>query len=352
MIEGVSVYRVGLKGASTLLGKEILAVLKARQFPVTYVIGVEDRSDGLDAPILNIADDPIPVIEASAGEGIECDFLFLAGRKVVPVKQPKAVEESDPGSGTAKRGFVIDASGVSAADSVLGVPAFDPPSQDVAEAVKQGKQLFACPHAATIVLAGLVLRLAARLEIRHISALVFLPASELGPSAIDELQKQTIGLLNFDEVPRKVFGAQVAFNMSPRLGGKGRSSLAAAESRLRSELERLLGGRTAVPAVQVVQAPSFYSMAFSIYMQSLQRATAAQIEQALSGDNVRWVRSSQPSASPAEVQGSATLFLDPVVIEPSQAGGFWLWGRVDDLRLQAENAVMIAEHLAPFIAHS
>jgi aspartate-semialdehyde dehydrogenase len=345
--ENASVYRVGLKGASTLLGKEILAVLKARNFPVSYVIGVQERSDALDAPILNIADDPIPVIEGSSGEEAECDFLFLAARAADRNEQPKTLEQSGRGNGTAKRPFVIDATGgLSVSNPALRLPLFDPASRDL---VKPSHRVFVCPHAATIVLAGLLLRIMAHLDIRHSSALVFLSASELGPGAIDELQKQTIGMLNFGEVPRKVFGAQIAFNMSPRLGAKGTNSLAATETRIRSELEGLLARRGAVPAVRVVQAPSFYSMAFSVYTQSPQRVTAVQIEQALSGENVRWVRSSQPSASPAEVQGSATLLLDPADIDPGQPGGFWLWGRVDDLRLQAENAVMMAEDLAPFV---
>ncbi|HTV55193.1 MAG TPA: Asd/ArgC dimerization domain-containing protein [Terriglobia bacterium] len=352
MTEGASVYRVGLNGGLTLLGKEILTVLKARNFPVNYVIGVEDRSEELDAPILNIADDPIPVIEESGGEGAECDFLFLAGPTASAPKQPRAPVESGRENETAKRQFVIDVTGGSSAPSpVLRLPLFDAARQDVAAGVKQGNGLFVCPHAATIVLAGLVLRIAARLDIRNISALVFLPASELGPGAIEELQKQTIGLLNFGEVPRKVFGAQVAFNMLPRLGAKGKSILAATENRIRSELQQLLAVCSAVPAVRVVQAPSFYSMAVSIYAQSPQRATAIQIEEALSGENVRWARSSQPSASPADVQGSATLLLDPAVVELGQAGGFWLWGRADDLRLQAENAVMMAEELVPFVRH-
>jgi aspartate-semialdehyde dehydrogenase len=353
MTERATVYRVGMSGTSTLLGKEILTVLKERNFPVSYVIGVEDRSDGLDAPILNIADDPIPVIGESGGEGAECDFLFVAGGTASLPKDVDAQERFTRGNETAKHQFVIDATGGSPSPNpVVRLPIFDGTSRDLAAGVKQGNRVFVCPHPATIVLAGLVLRIAARLDIRHISALVFVPASEFGAGAIEELQRQTIGLLNFGEVPRKVFGAEVAFSMSPRLGAKGKSSLVAAEVRIRSELERLLAARSVVPAVRVVLAPSFYSMAFSIYAVSAPPATAIQDEQALSGENVRWVRSAQPSASPAEVQGSASLLLDPVVVNPSQAGGFWLWGRVDDLRLQAENAVIMAEDLTPFVGRS
>jgi aspartate-semialdehyde dehydrogenase len=348
-------YRVGLEGASTLLGKEILAVLKARNFPAGYVIGLEDRGEAPETPILNISDDPIPVIQESSGERPECDFIFRTRRQALATEEAEAQEGRGPGAGRSgrKRSFVIDASaGVLPSNSVLCMPLFDNVSEKLAAASQKGAQYFVCPHAASIALAGLVLRLAANLDIRYFSALILLPASELGPDAIDELQKQTIGLLNFADVPRKVFGAQAAFNVSPRLGGKAKDSLADAEIRIRSELESILAGRAAPPAVRVVQAPTFYSMAFSIYAQSPQRATAIQVEQALSGEGIRWVRSSQPSASPVEAQGSATLLLDPVSVQPGPPGGFWLWGRVDDLRLQAENAVAIAEHLRPFLGEA
>jgi aspartate-semialdehyde dehydrogenase len=344
------VWRVAFEGASSLLGKEILAVLKARGFPVSHVIGLESRTDVPEAPILDIADDAIPVVPESAGQSAEYDFVFRAGRSSLSVETPEPAERPDGAAGAegSKAGFVIDMSGSSAPRSLTLLPLFSSADQDLEAAFEKGVRHFVCPHAVTCVLAALGLRLSASIEIRQTSALFFLSASELGPDAIEELQKQTVGLLNFGDIPRKVFGTQIAFNLSPRLGGKAKNSLVAAEARIQGELEHLLARHAPVPAVRLVQSPSFYSMAFSIYVQSPVRATASQIQQALSGNNVRWVRVTQPSATPAEVQGSATLLLDPIV-EAGQPGGFWVWGRVDDLRLQAENAVAIAEHLMPFI---
>jgi aspartate-semialdehyde dehydrogenase len=346
-------YRVGLEGASTLLGKEILAALKTRSFPVSYVVGLEGSGEEVEPPILNIGDDPIPVIQESANERAECNIIFRAGRRFPGAAKPdgSGLEETPAGGEVQRRRFVIDAStgGILPSNAVLSMPLFDHATERVATAFRNGAQCFLCPHAATLALAGLVLRLAVSLDLRNISAVILMPASEFGPDGIDELQKQTIGLLSLRDVPRKVFGAQAAFNVSARLGSKAMSSLAATEARVRAELERLLDRAATVPAVRLVQAPSFYSMAFSVYAQSGQPATATQIEQALSGDGVQWIRSSQPSASPVDAQGSATLLLDPVTTEANPPGGFWLWGRVDDLRLQAENAVAIAELLRPFI---
>lgn len=341
MSGGARTYRVGLEGASTLLGKEILAVLKARQFPVSYVIGFQPPAKEPEPPILNIADDPIPVIQETGETEAECDVVFRASTQPPAADSTPAPEP--PGNGAPGRRVVIDAAGGSAAGSVLSMPLFDEATPGSAADRDRAGGYFASPHAASIVIAGLMLRLAARFEIRSSSALAFLPASELGPDAIDELQRQTIALLNFGDVPRRIFNAQAAFNLGPRLGGKAKASLTVREDRIRSELERLLKGRAAPPALRLVQAPSFYSMAFCLYIHSVEKVAASQIEQALYGERLQWVRASQPSPSPVDVQGSASLFLDPVVTETGQPGGFWLWGRVDDLRLVAENTVVIAE---------
>lgn len=351
-------YRLALEGASTLLGKEILAALKARNFPVSYIVGVEPKGGELEPPILNIGDDPIPVVHEPSGSPAEFDFTFRAGRHAAHEEKTESAQakrlDGEEKDGPVSSRFVIDASasGHLPPGSFLSIPLLDDSAREkLAAATAEGARCLISPHAASIALAGLMLRFAAAVEIRAISALVLISASEFGAEGIDELQKQTISLLNFAEVPRKVFGAQAAFSVSPRLGGKARRRMADLETRIHGELERLLSGQTLVPvpAVRLVHAPSFYSMALSIYVQSPHRAAAPEAEQALSGGGVEWVRSSQPSASPVDAQGSAALFLDPVIADASPVGGFWLWGRADDLRLQAENAVAIAELLIPLL---
>ena len=60
-------------------------------------------------------------------------------------------------------------------------------------------------------------------------ATVFEPASEHGQKGMDELHEQTVNLLSFQPLPKKVFDTQVAFNMVARYGEQCAPALATIE---------------------------------------------------------------------------------------------------------------------------
>ena len=49
---------------------------------------------------------------------------------------------------------------------------------------------------------------------------IFEPASECGTAGIDEMQQQTVNLLSFQPLPKKVFDAQLAYAMLAQLGSE------------------------------------------------------------------------------------------------------------------------------------
>ena len=73
-------YRVGLAGASSLLGQEILRVLKERGLPVSHRVGFEAEEEEPDLPVLDLSDQL--GFAASDGEGppAALDLLFIAAR--------------------------------------------------------------------------------------------------------------------------------------------------------------------------------------------------------------------------------------------------------------------------------
>ncbi len=336
-------YRVGMSGSSTLLGKEILSVLKERQFPLTHVSALAEEPPDPQSPVLDISGEAVPVLEESEPGEAECDFVFLAdaaeGRDIPHRKQWCFVIDARQGPGTSE-------------EAVLWTSPLESDAGSLTAAARAGASVFAAPHPAAITVGSLLLRLSASLEIQRVSATIFNPASAIGPAAIEELQKQTVGLLNFGAVPREVFGAESAFNLLPRLTGNAQELFAGTESRIRKDVERILAGRAPLPALQMLQTPVFYSTACSIYLQASPAVGAIQVEQSLGSEGIRWIPASAPASAPADIQGSPLFFMDPVRADPSHPGGFWLCTRVDDLRLAAESAVAIAERLVPFIVRS
>lgn len=332
-------YRVAVVGAKSLLGRELVAVIKQRHFPVSSLIEIEASGQSAtepDLPVLDIEKDEAAEFLASAAGSAEIDLAFVAARP-------------DPAAAlldSARPPLVIDLD-----DSLASLGqqapriAFLEPGASAPVASKPGTAVLASPHPATIVLGALLLRLAARVDISIAVAHVFSPASHIGPRAIDELQKQTVNVLSFQKIPRAVFGSQLAFNLLPRLAGSGSDSLLSLENRVRGELSRVLGGRAPMPALRFFQAPVFYSLAVSLYLETASPLTPAKAAQALAGKRVRISRRSEPSPSQVEATGSADILVDSIVADGSRPSGLWIWAAADNLRLAAQNAVEIAENV-------
>jgi aspartate-semialdehyde dehydrogenase len=190
------------------------------------------------------------------------------------------------------------------------------------------------------------LRLGARFPIASAVAQVFSPASEMGSRAIEELQKQTVNLLSFQKIPQAVFGTQLAFNVLPRLGRGGRSSLTGLEGWVRRQLSEVLKKRAPLPALHIVQTPVFYSLACSLYVETAQPVPPADVTTALAGERLRLSRLTEEAPTQVEAAGSSDILVDAVSPDSSHPKGVWIWAAVDNIRLAAVNAVEIAETLS------
>ena len=60
------------------------------------------------------------------------------------------------------------------------------------------------------------------------------PVSENGQKGMDELHEQTVNLLSFQELPKKCFDVQVAFNIVARYGPHSKASLEKVAERIRN----------------------------------------------------------------------------------------------------------------------
>jgi aspartate-semialdehyde dehydrogenase len=341
--------RVGLAGASSLLGQEILRVLKERGFPVGRLSKFEAEAEDPDLPVLDLSGQ-IEFEEADLGEEPgNLDLLFLAARP-----RSKAGEPGLLGQALAAAGLSADSPGptsclvVDAAYALGDIPGrkFAIPACENAVRASSHAALatvFASPHPATIVLTKILTRLANRFSVKDCVAQVFFPASELGPRGIEELQKQTLGLLSFQKVSQKVFGAQLAFNLLSRLSGKHSSEMAGVESAIRRELREFLPAPIPSPALRPCHAAVFYSLAFSILVELGEKPAREALTTALSGNGITVRQRSEAAPNPVDVAGSAEIILDAVTSDPDRPGGYWIWAAVDNIRLAAENAVDIAQ---------
>ena len=352
MKSGRGGFRVALMGASTLLGKELLAVLGERQFPFLQLLKIEvevaDESEP-ETPILDLSE---PLYEAPGGgvaADTDLDFVFLATR---PQPWPSSLDRIAK-NGEA-RTAVIDLTGTGhqelpAREWLLSVPSL--PGDRLVDWTRGEPPFFASAHPAVIVISSLLLRLAAHFPIKMAVVQVLSPASEIGPRGIEELQKQTVNLLSFHKIPTATFGAQLAFNLLPRLsrarrgGTPSRDALTDVEARIRAELSSYLGERIPLPAVRLIQTPVFFSLGFSLYVETAAPAAPDAVRQSLEGDRVHVRRFTEPPPSPVEVTETGDILVDAVLAESANPSGLWIWAAADNMRLAAVNAVEIAENL-------
>jgi aspartate-semialdehyde dehydrogenase len=337
-------YNVAVIGASSLLGKELLTVLEERNFPVADLATVSGEPGEPDLPIVDLSrrraqsdyQEDIPA---------DFDFAFVAEPHRDLASWIERVNREKSGSKGLRA--VIDLSGsVPQAElAAVRVPFLDGLSTTAQER-DAGKVLrtIASPHAATLMIAALLSRLATRFNLRSSMAQIFSPASEMGPRAIDELQKQTINLLSFQKVPREAFGAQIAFNLLPRLGS-GFEKADALESRVRNELTVYLEGRASMPALRLLQVPVFYSTAVSVYAETAERMPPSDLVAALEGPPITIRRTSEKPPTPADAAGESDILVDAIQPDVAHPAGVWLWAVADNMRLAAINAVQIAEGL-------
>ena len=334
-------YRVVLIGGSSLLGKELQAVLEDRVFPVSSLKTVEDERTEPELPLLNIGKTPRQTFEYEEEIPEDCDFAFVAA----PDERLGRWYERLKSCGSPNFRTVIDLSSraCGAANADLRIPFLDrAPTADQDRRAGPEPWVIVSPHTAAIIISALMVRLHARFPLRRAVAQLFSPASEIGLRAIDELQKQTVNLLSFQKIPHEVFGGQIAFNLLPRLKAAAEEA-DSLEARLRSQLQAYLGDRVPLPALRLFQVPVFYSIALSLYVETQERVAPVDLVAALEGPPLKIRRNSERPPSQVEAAGSNDILVDAIEPDATCPAGIWLWAVADNLRLAAINAVQIAE---------
>ncbi|MGD8377812.1 MAG: Asd/ArgC dimerization domain-containing protein [Acidobacteriota bacterium] len=207
-------------------------------------------------------------------------------------------------------------------------------------------RLLAVPQPVSTTLATLLEPLARDALIVAAHATVLLPASSLGERAAEELYQQTLGLLNFTELPRQRLAHQLAFNILPwedptRPGSRG---LATA---LTGEVEALLGERAPACDLQLLLAPTFHGYGYSVRLQTRAGTDEAEVAERLQAAGLHVAREGGAPASPVEAlqQGEQVLISR---LHRVAEDAIWAWAVADSLGAgAAENLVeLVRERLA------
>jgi aspartate-semialdehyde dehydrogenase len=336
-------YRIAIVGAASLRGKELNEALSESTFAAADIVLLDDESatGQLDASGDEIAF--IQPVDATSFDRV--DFVFFASTEAATRQHWLSAQRS--GASIVDLTYALE----SEPKVLVRAPWVGDEIHEEVNGSGSTSTLdlrttaVVAAHPAAVALALLLARVKDAGAVRSAWATVLEPASEHGRAAMDELHQQTVTLLSFQNLPRELYDAQVAFNLVPVLGEAAKIHLGAVADRIRRHYALLSGGRLPELALQLVHAPVFHGYGLSLGVELDHPATLEHLEAALSGDHVDVMLGDADAPTNLSSAGQDEILVRVRSEDGPQSKRFWIWASLDNLKFSAENAVACALEL-------
>jgi len=333
----MSGFKVAVVGATGNVGREMLAILAERRFPVSEVVALaSSQSIGR---------------EVSFGDKtLKCKALEnydFSGTDICLMSAGGAVaKEWSPRIG-AQGCVVIDNSSAWRMDP--DVPLVVPEVNAEAAKTFSRKYIIANPNCSTAQLVVALKPLHERARIKRVVVATYQSVSGAGKEAMDELFQQTRAVFVSDPVEPKKFPKRIAFNLIPHIDVFMDDGSTKEEWKMVAETKKILDPRIKLTAT-CVRVPVFISHS---------EAVNVEFESPLSADEAREILREAPGClvidrrepggyiTPHEAAGEDATYISRIRDDPTVDNGINMWVVSDNLRKGAAlNAIQIAEVLA------
>ncbi|MFQ5328887.1 MAG: aspartate-semialdehyde dehydrogenase [Thermodesulfobacteriota bacterium] len=330
-------YNIAVVGATGVVGKEIVAILEERKFPVAKIkLLASERSAGSFIEFCG-REERVDLLEEESFGDIDI-ALFSPGASVSKVYAPIAAEAGC---------VVIDNTSHfrMEPDIPLVVPEVNP------EAIGDYRErnIIANPNCSTIQLVVALKPLHDRATIKRIVVSTYQAVSGAGREAMDELSGQVRALFSMKGVETKVFPSQIAFNCLPHIDTFLDNGYTKEEMKMVNETRKILGDSAIGITATTVRVPIFISHAESVNIETERKVSADEAREILA--NAPGIKVLDDPAQgiyplPINASGEDSVFVGRIREDESIGRGINLWIVADNLRKGAAlNAVQIAETL-------
>lgn len=331
-------YNIAVVGATGNVGREILATLHDRQFPIETIHAVaSEKSIGRDISYGPSTTLKIKGIKDFDFKGIDIAF-FCAGSTVSKVYAKKAAAEG---------AIVIDKSSLFRLEP--GIPLIIPEVNIDQLTLHADHNIIASPNCVTIPLAMTLKPLHDIAPVKRVVVTTYQSTSGAGKAAMDELFSQTRAVFVNDPVTPEVFPKLIAFNVIPQIGGFEASGDTEEETKIAMETRKILASSIKVTAT-CVRVPVFIGHALAVNIEFAKEISPNQARKALEKMPGVWVIDRPQDGAfvtPAEIVGEDNIAVSRIRQDPTLPHGLNLWIVGDNLRKGAAlNAVQIAESIA------
>jgi aspartate-semialdehyde dehydrogenase len=331
-------YRIAVAGATGNVGREVLAILTEREFPIDELaVLASSRSQGDDVEI------------GDTGKTLKCqnienfDFtgwdmaIFAIGSEATAIHAPRAA---------AAGCVVIDNSSLFRMDPdvPLIVPEVNP---DAIDGYKR-KNIIANPNCSTAQLVVALKPLHDVATIKRVVVATYQSVSGAGKAGMDELFSQTRAIFVNDEKSITTFTKQIAFNVIPHIDKFLDDGSTKEEWKMVVETKKILDPKIKVIAT-CVRVPVFVGHSEAVHVEfenELSAEDAQRILREAPGVMLVDKREDGGYITPVECVGDYATFVSRVRDDSTVDNGIAFWCVSDNLRKGAAlNAVQIAELL-------
>ncbi len=330
----MSGFKVAVVGATGNVGREMLAILAERHFPVSEVVALAStHSIGKE---VSFGDKTLKCKALDHYDFSDTDIcLMSAGGAVSKEWSPRIA---------AKGVLVIDNSSTWRMDP--DVPLVVPEVN--AEAAKgfSRKYIIANPNCSTAQLVVALKPLHDKARIKRVVVSTYQSVSGAGKDAMDELFSQSRAVFVSDPIEPKKFPKRIAFNLIPQIDAFMDDGSTKEEWKMVAETKKILDPKIKLTAT-CVRVPVFISHS---------EAVNVEFEEPISADEAREILRAAPGClvidrrepggyiTPHEAAGEDATYISRIREDPTIDNGLNFWCVSDNLRKGAAlNAVQIAE---------
>lgn len=266
---------VAVVGATGAVGREMLAGLAERGLPAERISAfASKRSEGKE---VEYGPETLEVEQLAPDSFRGKDLVLLAtpadvSRRLAPTAQMAGAWVVDVSPAFRKDGTVP-----------LVLPGLN---LDTLQPSALKGRIVCCPSAVTTALALILAPLQAQFGVAQVQVTALMAASSAGIRGVDELEKQTAGLLSGRDSDTELFPHRVGFNLIPQVGPfLENSAWTEEEAGWTLEVARLFVGRGDTPVVAgtAIQVPTFFGHGLSLNVRLRNPAALELVRTALKG---------------------------------------------------------------------
>ncbi|MBV8950916.1 MAG: aspartate-semialdehyde dehydrogenase [Actinobacteria bacterium] len=338
--------RIGVVGATGLVGQEMLRILEERRFPVAELRAFASaRSEGRRLPF---ADGELvcEVLRDGCFDGLEL--------VVIDVDEPLSLQWAPAAAAAGAK--VVDNSAAFRMDPDVPLVVAEVNPDDM-RSLPRG--IASCPNCTTMVLVTALAPLHRAAGIERMIVSTYQSVSGAGQAGMHELDEQwtkfdgqaerlrRAGALGDVIEPGTVWAKPIAGNVIPLAGSMKEGGFTSEEWKLVRESRKILHSDGMRVTATCVRVPVYVGHAMTANLQFRRPMTLGEAVALLrDAPGVRLVDDGDGAPTPLESAGVDPVLVGRVREDPSQPGAIDLWATGDNLRKGAAlNAVQMAELL-------